>query len=144
MFAKYHYLSHSHNNAARCFLLFVDDVLAGFSSVLPFPHPKLKKAYREHRTVLFPDFQGVGLGSILSDFVAQKITDEGKIFLSTTTNPAFINYRAKSPKWIATRKGRAGAQGKTSGRQNMKNSKSRVTVSFRYIGNDTKATKATQ
>ena len=42
MFAKYHYLSHNHNNAAIVYVCFVNNVLAGFISILHTPHPKVK------------------------------------------------------------------------------------------------------
>lgn len=135
MFSKYHYLSHSHNNAARVFLLVINDELAGFSSVLPFPHPILKNHWKEHRTVLFPDYQGVGFGGKLSDNVAEILKLNNKGYISTSSNPAFIYARSKSPKWIITRKGRTSLGGKT-GIQSKKGATStrRVTVSFKYIG----------
>lgn len=40
MFNRYHYLSHSHNNAARVYIATVDDNICGFCSVLHFPHAK--------------------------------------------------------------------------------------------------------
>ena len=42
MFAKHHYLSHTHNNAASVYLALINDEIAGFLSVLHFPHPKSK------------------------------------------------------------------------------------------------------
>ena len=42
MFAKHHYLSHSHNNAAHVYLATINDEIAGFLSVLHLPHPKVK------------------------------------------------------------------------------------------------------
>ena len=44
IFKKHHYLSHSHNNAARVFVATLDGKLCAFMSILPFPHPK-KKGY---------------------------------------------------------------------------------------------------
>tara|TARA_R110002167_G_scaffold242818_2_gene448398 strand:+ start:539 stop:1627 length:1089 start_codon:yes stop_codon:yes gene_type:complete len=135
-FSKYHYLSHSHNNAARVFLLLVNDELAGFCSVLPFPHPKLKNHWKEHRTVMFPDYQGVGFGSRLSTEVGFILKKNGKGFISTSSNPAFIHSRKNSKNWIVTRKGRT-SKGSGSGKIQNKNKKgstsnSRITVSFKF------------
>ena len=138
MFSKYHYLSHSHNNAARVFILIVNDEIAGFCSVLPFPHPKLKNHWKEHRTVIFPDYQGIGLGGVLSDNVAGILKKIDKGFISTSSNPAFILSRSKSKKWIVTRKSRLhnGSQNGTIQNKNKKGSTSsnRITVSFKYVG----------
>jgi ABC-type lipoprotein export system ATPase subunit/GNAT superfamily N-acetyltransferase len=62
MFAKHHYLSHSHNNAAQVFLALINDEVAGFLSVLHFPHPKVKNLKKVHRLVILPDYQGAGFG----------------------------------------------------------------------------------
>jgi GNAT superfamily N-acetyltransferase len=135
MFKKYHYLGHTHNNAARVFLGVVNDQLFGFCSVLYFPHSKVKNHWREHRTVVFPDFQGIGLGHQLSNSVGDLLKSEGKTFISTSSNPAFINSRSKDPKWIVTRKGRTAKIGKTSTLgKGLKSSNNRISVSFKYIG----------
>lgn len=136
MFSKYHYLSHTHNNAARVFLATFNNNLVAFCSVLPFPHPKLKNHYKEHRTVVFPDYQGIGLGHLLSTQIAELLKKEGKGFISTSSNPAFINSRKNDKKWIVTRIGRTSSG---SGKIQNKNkqgstSSNRITVSFKYIG----------
>lgn len=136
MFAKYHYLSHSHNNAAHVYVCTANGELAAFCSVLPFPHAHLQNVRREHRTVVLPDFQGAGIGTAFSDAIAQMYTDAGYTYISTTSNPAFIHARAKSPKWIATRAvSRCNGGSMKSGIQKSalgKSSGNRLTVGFKY------------
>lgn len=139
MFAKYHYLSHYHNNAANIYVCTVNGDLAGFCSILPFPHPHLKHARKEHRVVVLPDYQGIGIGTRMTDFLAQMYKDNGYSYLCVTSNPAFIHARCKSPKWIVTRKlSRTGLGSATGKIQNFKKKKStsfaRMTVSFKYKG----------
>lgn len=136
MFNKYHYLSHSHNNAARVFILTVDDVVCGFCSVLPFPHPIKKGFWKEHRTVILPDYQGIGLGHRLSNNVAEILKKEKKGFISTTSAPSLIYSRMKDKHWITTRIGRT-SSGSGSGKIQNKykkgsTSSNRITVSFQY------------
>ena len=143
MFAKYHYLSHSHNNAAHVYVCTANDELAAFCSVLPFPHAHLMNARREHRTVVLPDFQGAGIGTAFSDAIAQMYTNAGYTYISTTSNPAFIHARAKSPKWIVTRlpgRTQIGAgkfQNASTIGENV--SSNRITSSFKYIGQNGKS-----
>lgn len=141
MFGKYHYLNHSFNNAARVFVATCNGNLCGFYATLPFPHPILKNTWKGHRTVVFPDYQGVGIGTALTDFIAERFKNEGKSFIETLSNISMIYSRKKNPKWITTRIGRA-SSGSSSGRiQNkaIKGSTScaRITCSFKYIGNKT-------
>lgn len=143
MFAKHHYLSHAHNNAARVFVMTVNDVIAGFCSALYFPHPKVKTIWREHRLVVLPDFQGIGLGSFLSDYVAQIFKDQKKRYRSTTSNVALMIYRAKSKEWIMSRSaGRVSNPAISGNDVNARgvNSSNRRTVSFEYVGNKRKRT----
>ncbi len=136
MFSKYHYLSHSHNNSARVFIATLNDNIVGFSSVLPFPHPKLKNHYKEHRTVILPDYQGIGLGHLLSNNIAELLKQNNKGFISTSSNPAFINSRKNDKNWIITRIGRTSrGSGKIQNKhKKCSTSSNRITVSFKYIG----------
>jgi hypothetical protein len=71
---------------------------AAFVAALPFPHP-VRPGWREHRCVCLPDYQGVGIGNALSEFVAS-----GHHFFSSTSRPAMIRHRINSPLWRLRRK----------------------------------------
>lgn len=137
IFKKHHYLTHSFNKAARVFIATCNGDLCAFCAALAFPHPFKRNTWKGHRTVVFPDFQGVGIGSAVADTVAQIFADEGKTYISTTSNPAMIHARAHSPKWRTTHIGRQGRGSKTGCMQNINKkgttSASRITVSFEYI-----------
>tara|TARA_R110002110_G_scaffold7233_1_gene36696 strand:+ start:1214 stop:1678 length:465 start_codon:yes stop_codon:yes gene_type:complete len=149
MFAKYHYLDSGLNKAAHCYVMTVNDVLCGFCAVLSFAHPHLKNTWRAHRTVVLPDFQGVGLGNFLSATIADKYLSEKKNFISTTTNPAMIFARKKDPRWITTRIGRAAKPNSKSKIHIERKDKSntscrRITASFKYIGDNNGERKETK
>jgi len=134
IFRQYHYLDHSINKVAQCYVATINEKPVAFCSVLHFPHPKVANFKREHRTVVLPDFQGVGIGNRLSEFVANHYTRQGFRFVSTTSAPAMIRHRAKSNLWKTHRFGNSkqsesGVTGlaKTS-------SKRRITAGFEYIG----------
>ena len=103
LFKHHHYLCSQLNRAAKCFLGCVGERPAVFTAVLPFPHPH-RSGWREHRTVCLPDFQGVGLGNAMSEFVAGLFRASGKPYFSTTASPAMIRHRAGSPLWNMLRK----------------------------------------
>lgn len=108
MFAKHHYLSEKLNPTCRSYIATADfgngEVIVGFSSSLSFPHGSFKNGYREHRTVVLPDFQGLGIGPRLSDAIAQIHVDQGKRYFSRTAHPRFGAYRDASPFWRKTSK----------------------------------------
>jgi hypothetical protein len=105
-----------------------------FTAVISFPHPTAP-AWREHRTVCLPDFQGVGLGNAMSEFVASVFAATGKRYISTTSNPAMIQHRARSPNWNMHRKpSMVAAPGQLGLQKNAKNSWGRITAGFEYRG----------
>lgn len=138
IFRKYHYLSHSHNNAARVFVATLNGDLCAFASLLYFCHPRVKDVYRVHRIVTLPDYQGIGIGSRMLDYIAHLQRQQNKRTTICTSNPAMIMSLKKSQLWRASRCSRA-SSGSGSGiiqNRNIKGSTScaRITASFEYIG----------
>lgn len=101
IFAPHHYLDGGIAKSAWCWLAVKDGRPCAFTSVLPLVGAT-PNCYRGHRTVVLPDFQGMGIGSRLSEAVAQVFVDAGGRFFSKTAHPAFGQYRNASPKWRAT------------------------------------------
>ena len=130
MFAKYHYLSHSHNNAASVYIATVNDAVAGFISILHFPHPKVKNIKKVHRLVILPDYQGIGIGGILLNSIADIYKKDNWRFNIVTSAPSLINSLKKSNSWITTRFSRTKSQSKGSTVGNMQTSQNRITASF--------------
>lgn len=139
MFAKYHYLSHSFNSAARTFVCYANGHLAAFTSALHFMHPKKKNTMQVHRSVVFPDYQGVGIGTHLTNAIADYFQKQGKTYITTTSNPAMIAGLLKDNLWAMTRHCRS-STGSVSGKVQNKykrgsTSSARITCAFEYIGN---------
>lgn len=100
IFAPHHYLSAKIGSSAHCWSAWWGDTLVGFSCTIPFPHGSIKNARREHRTVILPDFQGLGLGVRLSDAIAQHtVEDLGHRYYSKTAHPRMGEYRDRHPHW---------------------------------------------
>jgi len=137
-FRQHHYLNHDIHQAAQCYVATWRDRAVGFCSVIHFPHPSCAKMKREHRTVVLPDFQGIGIGNRLSEFIAQKYTREGWRFISSSSNPAMIRHRSRSPLWKLRRFGRVSPPGNPQlpGTRSFiaSNSSKRISASFEFIG----------
>lgn len=106
MFRHHHYLTGDMNAAAECYLAKWDGEPVAFSCCLSMPIGTMKNAWREHRTVVLPDYQGLGIGVRLSDFVAQKNIERGRRFFSKTAHPRMGEYRSRSHLWKPTSKNR--------------------------------------
>jgi ABC-type lipoprotein export system ATPase subunit/GNAT superfamily N-acetyltransferase len=103
-FAPHHYLSESLNKSAHCYLALWNGSVVGFASSLAYPSGTVKEAYREHRLVVLPDFQGFGFGPKISEAVAQHYLDNGKRYFSKTSHPRLGGYRDQSALWKPTSK----------------------------------------
>ena len=130
MFAKHHYLSHSHNNAANVFIATVNDEIAGFISILHFPHPKVKNMKKVHRLVILPDYQGAGIGLRLLNEIGKLYKHEQQRFCIVTSAPSLINALKKCIEWDCVRYGRTKeAKGSIKSIEGT-TSKNRITASF--------------
>lgn len=104
LFSNHHYLSADINKSSRCWVAMWAGKPIGFASVIAFPSGTVKNAWRGHRTVVLPDYQGMGIGVRISDAVGAIITSEGGRFFSKTANYRMGEYRNRSLLWKPTSK----------------------------------------
>lgn len=102
MFRQHHYLTGDINKSARCWLAIWNGQPVGFSSVIAFPSGTVRRGFRGHRTVILPDFQGLGIGVRLSDAMGEIYVSAGNRYFSKTAHPRLGEYREASPKWRPT------------------------------------------
>ncbi len=104
LFAPHHYLTESLNKASHCYLAIWEGQVVGFYSVMSYPSGTVKNAYRGHRLVVLPDYQGFGFGHTIAEVVAQHYIENGKRFFAKTSHPRLGEYRDNSPLWKPTSK----------------------------------------
>src|SRR3989337_2519066 len=133
MFRHYPYLSGSLASTARCYTAVYKDSPIAFIAVI---HVRMRtRYYRVTRLVVLPDYQGIGIGKRLLNFVAELYASQTKIpFYILTSNPQIIRGNMKN--WRLTRFGHA-CKGKENTRMNNdlrdSLSRKRLTVSMPYI-----------
>lgn len=99
VFRPHHYLSGNLHTAAFCFGAFLDGECIAFQACYRRPHPKVKNLMAGHRTVVLPDYQGLGIGVRLKDWVAQWSANEGYRYRTTLAHPALVSSHRRSPRW---------------------------------------------
>lgn len=104
MFSMHHYLSSSLLFSAKCFLAKWNDEIVGFNAVIAMPSGSIKRAVREHRLVILPDFQGLGIGKMMSEQIGDRYICDGYRYFLKTSHPRLGHYRNQSKKWRATSK----------------------------------------
>jgi hypothetical protein len=137
LFSGHHYLTRKIGRSAKCFVAMWSGVPVAFTSYVNLIHDKIRDARREHRTVVLPDFQGVGIGNAVSEWLGEHLRSQGLRFWSTTSHPAMIRHRDASSKWKLKRFGYASPSGRTELRRLREGrSCNRRTASFEYVGDD--------
>ena len=109
-FSRYHYMSHVENStgglnkAARTYLLIHNNQAIGMSSFMSAMGGfQIKNVVREHRTVISPEWQGMGIGVKFVREIARTLMKQGIAFYSRTKHPALIAVRERSAEWAAVR-----------------------------------------
>ncbi len=133
MFRQYHYLSGSLMPQARCYTAVYKDKPIAFIAVV---RTRMKATYdRVTRLVVLPDYQGIGVGKRLLNFIAHLYTSQTKIpFYILTSNPQIMHGRLKN--WKVTRFGHASrAQDNTRINCEIRRSlsRNRLTATLQYV-----------
>lgn len=130
MFKQHHYLSEDLNKAAANYIVLWNDKPIAFIAILPFPGVGDAKTRRISRIVVLPDFQGLGLGKQLVNYIAALYwKDEHQMFIRTM-NPALGIALGKDKNWEATAGNLKIPPKDTSGRKIIE----RPAYSYKWIG----------
>ena len=134
IFREHHYLNTERLGAGvRCYVAKYGEKPVAFCAV---QHIRMKANYfRVSRLVVLPDYQGVGIGKRLLNFLAELYTSQINLpFYILTTNPQLVHGHLEG--WKAVRFGHISG-GRTESRINRgirsAASKSRLTVTLQYI-----------
>jgi GNAT superfamily N-acetyltransferase len=110
VFAHHHYRSRKLPAITKAFVgILDDDQPVVFISALwtPSGHPFFRPHggfYRGSRTVVLPDYQGMGIGVRSTEWLGQLVIDNGYRYYCKTAHPAMGAYRNASPLWRNTGK----------------------------------------
>src|SRR5208283_2730871 len=104
MFRQYHYLNGALPSTARCYAAVYQDKPIAFIAVVTI---RMRATYyRVSRLVVLPDYQGIGVGKRLLNFIAELYTSQTKMpFYILTSNPQII--RGITQNWKTIRFGHA-------------------------------------
>ena len=132
IFRQYHYLNGSLGAGVRCYVANYREKPIAFIAVI---HTRMKRNYfRVSRLVVLPDYQGIGVGKCLLNFIAELYTSQVNLpFYLVTSNPQLV--RGNLDNWKVKRIGH-GSHGRNNTRINRElmnsNSRRRLSVSLEF------------
>lgn len=120
------------------YLVYWDDILVGMASVLPFPSGTLKYAFRQHRLVILPDFQGLGIGTTVNNFLGDHYINNGYKYFIRTTHTRMRRHMESNRSWRPTSKNGTLRSKKviSDALNKCLTGDRRIAASFEYMGND--------
>ena len=99
LFEPHHYLSGVLAGSAKCFAAYIDGRPVAFTSYRHFPHPRMSDMKMGHRLVVLPDFQGLGIATVLETWLGEYLSDRGYRYRNVVAHPGMIRLYAGSPRW---------------------------------------------
>jgi GNAT superfamily N-acetyltransferase len=134
-FKKHHYLTENVNNSYMFFLFEWNNKPIAIAVIGRQIGRGVGMAYRDSRIVVSPDYQGLGIGSFISNFLAGVSKNNGFRYFAKTIHPALGEFRNRNKdKWQAT-----AFNGKIRNKSNVINNKYtsiklRLSYCHEYIG----------
>lgn len=136
IFRPHHYLARDLSPAARVFLAYLEldgvERLAGMYSLIPAMG--MRGWWRSHRTVVLPDFQGLGIGNGLEDRMPEVLwRQEGKRVRDPTAAVALVHHRRRRPHMWRLVRGPSMMTPSHNRRQHVVTSAGRLTTTWEYV-----------
>jgi len=139
LFKQHHYLSEDLNLAAKCFVVIFNDKPICFIAILPMPSGNIENAFRVSRLVVLPDFQGLGIGLKVLNYVSSLYNaDNKKIYIKTANPSLFKGMENNTKNFVLVRHEKnmdsLKKYNEKWGEDKMKITKISETKSYKYIG----------
>tara|TARA_R110000803_G_scaffold208521_2_gene277253 strand:+ start:229 stop:1371 length:1143 start_codon:yes stop_codon:yes gene_type:complete len=132
LFKKHHYLTEELNKAFNLLLFEWNEKPVGIVVYKSQPTGAVPNGYGLSRTVILPNYQGMGIGSKISEFTSAILVNKGKRVFTKTVNPALGEYREMSDVFRPTSKNKKVR--KDSNTDNAGKRLSRASYCHEYIG----------
>ena len=135
IFKHHHYLSADLNIACRMFVAYLNEQIVGMCAVLPQPGVAGLKypAWRIHRLVVLPDYQGLGIARKLLEYVCDMYLYHERHIYLRTSHVKLISYMKHSSKWQGDGK-LMHSHADSGALYGRKVNEERLSTSFKYVG----------
>lgn len=105
IFGKHHYMTQEINKSATAYTLYLDNTIIACCFILALPNGYLKNAWRVHRLVVNPDYQGLGIGTKFLETICQLYKYWDATIYIRTSHIKLYNYFKNHPlEWEETKR----------------------------------------
>lgn len=138
IFKRHHYLTADLNAVCHMYIAYLNNTPVACCAMLPQPGIAYSdksmngNAWRVHRLVVLPDYQGLGIATSLLNYICDLYSHFKKQVYLRTSHIKLINYMLKSDKWEGD--GKLQTSSHQSNYTWWKVYENRESASFRYVG----------
>ena len=138
LFKHHHYLTDELLISAKTYIFLWNDKPVAFIGIIPFPSGVIQNAFRITRVVVLPDYQGLGIGGKICDYISKLYKTDNKTVYIKTANPALWHFFDKSINWTFCSETNGEIKETMMASRDKKNNDlkttSRISKSFKYTG----------
>jgi ABC-type lipoprotein export system ATPase subunit/GNAT superfamily N-acetyltransferase len=138
LFKQHHYLTEDLLISSKNYIFLWNDKPVAFIAIIPFPSGVIQNAFRISRVVVLPDYQGLGIGSKICDYISKLYKTDNKTIYIKTSNPALWSFFEKSINWNFCGETNGELKESMMSTRDKKNNdlqtSNRISKSYKYIG----------
>jgi ABC-type lipoprotein export system ATPase subunit/GNAT superfamily N-acetyltransferase len=142
LFKQHHYLTEDLLISSKNYVFLWNDKPVAFIGIIPFPSGVIQNAFRISRVVVLPDYQGLGIGSKICDYISKLYKTDNKTIYIKTSNPALWSFFEKSINWQFCGETNGELKESMMSTRDKKNddlqTSNRISKSYKYIGDVSK------
>ena len=139
-FNKHHYLTSEMNKVCKCLLFYWDNVPVAFVGLLNSPRKGYPHDISISRLVILPDYQGLGLSSIILNFcggIVKSLGDDYRLLIKTI-HTKMGKHLEKCKEWQPTTFNGKQRSNLIHEGKKYKKRLERISYCFKYVGNKLK------
>lgn len=124
------------NKASTIYTVYWNEVLVGIRTYLYFPHGNIKYAWRGSRLVILPDYQNLGIGTKVLEFLGEYYLSKGYKYFDRSSHLRLRRHWDESPLWKSTSNNNksSGVFHQSEGMKKWKPDNTRLCGSYEYMG----------
>ena len=141
IFRHHHYMTQDLNNTSTLYTLFYKNTMVACCYVLSLACGSLQNAWRIHRLVVNPDYQGLGIGTKFLEAICDLYSySGGSVYIRTSHIKLRTYFNAHTEKWLLSNSSNSAIRytkmenSQSNQRNKYKNVKNTIAYSYKYIG----------
>ncbi len=117
------------------YVAYLHNEIVAMCAILPLPNGAITNAWRIHRLVVLPDYQGLGIGIKFLEEICKIYTQNDLSIYIRTSHKKLYNHCSKNENWVTTNRNATVCPSQIN-LLSWKTFPNRIAYSYKYVGKD--------